>query len=427
MASLLQTALPDGADWWHSRMRDVIDRIVGQLGQCMQHAWCACPWHTSDKLADSDFDCVAVTDGCALAPHVEASDLENTLSQQQLLHWRVWGTHRSITSRVDLGDVTLSDIRVAARVFFLTLADSQHKQCRPWLADELYTRLQACCSVTHEVCLAVLSEVQSLCFGQCYMMDLTQRRRKPVHCEMAVDLLALGIKATRALRTMATSHPSARHALHMALLQWPVIVHGDGNLLSVPPQAAVVVLTLSVLRTCKWVALALGRNPALVVASVVSLRDYLRHCSVDSLARMGVEREEYDNLNTCLDAAERVLSDAIFSADAQFMDVALRGGVLRLENFLDTSVFDDPEPVILDIIMRRWHAFIPHNSVILPPEDGEAEKEWAEVATWVARWSLVRKAWVTSVVRVGLARCMAMPVPVRGKRSRRGKRNGGLA
>lgn len=399
MATLLQTALPDGVDWWHSRMRDVIDRIVGQLSQFMHHAWCACPWHTSETLADSD-DCVAVTDGCALALHVEARDLENTLSQQQLLHWRVWGTHRSITTRVDLGDVALSDIRLALRVFFLTLGDTQHKQCRPWLADELYTRLQACCSVTQEVCVAALSEVQSLCFGQCHMMDLAQRRREPVRWEMAEEFVALGIKATRALRTMATSNVSTGDALHMALLQWPVIVHGDGNLLSVPPHAAVVVLTLPVLRTCKWVSLALGRNPALVVASVVSLQDYLRHCPVGSLARLGVEREEYNKLETSLEAAERVLSDAIFSADAQFMDVALRGGVLRLENFLETSQFDDAESVI-DIIMRRWHAFIPHDSVIPRPEEAD-EGWWAEQTARFARWSPLRKAWTTSVVRVSL-------------------------
>jgi hypothetical protein len=366
-----------------------------------------------------------------------------TLSDKQKLHWFMWGDDATPTRfqsqptpAIALSATVDEDLlRPALRGFF-SMRRTQ------WAAELLFKRLTKCLHPSDDNYLACALLVLDLLKSSCYR-DLDEI---PSIC-VKNSTFAYGAWASRAL----ASFPDAcTPALREAVLQWPVVIPAGtpSTVYTVPVAAATIVTSMGAGRReedfpsydalwkqkSKDLSRALGRNPALVIASFVSVERMCRfHIQGQECAWCrgidGVGEQQLEDLDFDVVVGARLSASGMESQDVRFMHDALSARVWRIDD-LEAAVDNDldiaskcryeieeemPSAVkrvgpewgdLLAIhLLLPWHAFITPDRAFMI-EDGSrfhynayVLNMWEVMTVWAERWSPLRKAWATVVLR----------------------------
>jgi hypothetical protein len=288
---LQNTLLPNGEQWWLTRLRYHLNRAIGKLEH---NRWGLC----------LPLSCLTGDKVWSLAHWANTAEFEASLTKKQKLHWWLWGPTRTAPATgsddddqddagtddddadadAEMVDITsedeLSMLRLAIRGALMVLlrldrveefgtVSERIRKCVPKRnAEAIWTAMRL-----------FMEELQTFLYK---MKD---------DCWDVPDVFAYGVYAS----SMLASFSWAQSWIRQEVIKWPVVVVGDKDIdtVFVPVDVAVTILTVlskgSSLSNLAW---ALGRNPALIVASLVAVDTGLNLAPSSTLDDNGVSVED---------------------------------------------------------------------------------------------------------------------------------------
>lgn len=253
--------------------------------------------------------------------------------------------------------------------------------------ETLYSRILACVDDAVSGAMLVVEELQSMYYRRCCLDAHAGDERLCLN-----DSIAAAMNATKELLGFPKT---CCGAIKEALLQWPVVVSGSEEVITVPVRAAVTILhffcTAGGTAALSW---ALGRNPALLIASAVSLDTAVSHCNPTVLQLCFGVRVE-DLTTQSMPCMQIIIANAMGIANAVLMHAALKARVWRIRGILtDCAEFymDGGDDRLVMNVIEDWHAFVSCDSSFQPSD--AVKPEWTDLMECASRWSLMRRAWI---------------------------------